>query len=74
MSRHSEWLKWPEKCSAIAVRNGEQEPCEKWAIAVAWCPPGEFEYHEYPVCKHHARGRPLMNLKDIIRIAREERE
>lgn len=66
---HDAWLKWPERCDVSVTRKGEEEPCGAWAIGVGYYLNdgyGEWESHAYPVCKHHARGRPMLNLKDVI--------
>lgn len=65
------WLRWPEKCQAGVVRAGYDEPCDKPSVAVALYTGDEFEPHAYPVCKHHARGRPMLSLLGIIALARE---
>lgn len=58
---HRDWIDWSYRCDAVAVRDGEEVPCERPAIAVAI-----YEDEGYAVCKHHARGRPMMLLSDLI--------
>lgn len=70
---HKDWLKWPTQCSAIAIRGGDKEPCGKEAVAVALYEGEEYEPHAYAVCKHHARGRQMLPLASLIRIAKETR-
>lgn len=61
-----DWLNSPERCSAGVIRQGEDMPCDKPAIAVALYDGDEFEHHAFPVCKHHARGRTMYSLKDVM--------
>ena len=66
--------KFPDKCCAAQVsRNGESKPCDKVAVAVA---KGWDEYEDgniwWPVCAHHARGRRMVPLEELIRMMRGE--
>lgn len=70
---HDDWLKWPETCCAIVTKQWEEGACGKPAVAVAIYNGEEFDPHEYPVCRHHARGRPMLPLADIIKIIKETR-
>jgi hypothetical protein len=67
MSHHpSPWhfaAKYPNQCVAEASRRGELEPCDKPAHAlVIDCEDG----HYWPVCNHHARGRKLVPLAELL--------
>ena len=66
------WRKFPERCCATVTREGEMEACEKTAIAVAIYDGDEYEWHAYPVCRHHGRGRPMMTLTDLIAAVRND--
>lgn len=58
--------KFPDKCCAEVTRNGEAQPCDKTAVAVA---DGSAEYGDgawWPVCAHHSRGRAMVPLADLI--------
>lgn len=55
--------KFPGECTAEVSRkgNGNSEPCEKPAYAVAFDAEGFW-----PVCIHHARGQALVTLAEIL--------
>ena len=54
--------RFPEKCCAEVSRKGESQPCDKTAYAVASGDGGRY----WPVCIHHARGRQLLSLADLL--------
>ena len=55
--------KWPGECTAEVSRRGEFQPCDKPAYAVA----KGFDPEGYwPVCIHHARGKALVTLAEIL--------
>lgn len=64
------WMSDPRHCSANVTRNHEDDACGKEAVAVAVWEEGD-ERVEYPVCKHHARGRQMLPLAALIDIARD---
>ena len=51
-------LRWRE-CHEAVVRQGEDVPCEKTAVALRYDPE---EGTVYPVCAHHARGNRMVPL------------
>lgn len=62
-------VKFPDKCCAEVSRNGQSQPCDKPAVAVAhgdtdgWrCGSDSW----WPVCPHHTRGRRMVLLADLI--------
>jgi hypothetical protein len=69
------WFEWPDKCTVAVVRKNEEQPCDRPAIAVSIYTGDEWEHHTYPVCMHHARGRRMMPLPQLIKevIAKHEK-
>jgi len=58
--------KFSDECCAEVSRKGESQPCGKVAVAVT---SGDDDWdgpHWWPVCKHHARGRAMVSLTDLI--------
>jgi hypothetical protein len=53
---------FPDQCCAEVSRAGECQPCNKMAVAVA-----DDDDRPWPVCAHHARGRKMIPLADILR-------
>ncbi len=53
--------RFPGHCCNVAVRKGEEVPCDKVAVAVRI---DTDDGHPYPVCAYHARGDmvPLAEL------------
>lgn len=54
---------YPDKCSTEVSRDGESQPCDKTAYAVAI---DDEIGAVWPVCIHHARGRQLMTLAELL--------
>lgn len=59
--------KFPDKCCAEVSRNGESQPCDKVAVAVALQADGYEDNCWWPVCPFHTRGRKMVPLADLIR-------
>jgi hypothetical protein len=61
-------LKWPERCCVSVSRKGEEQPCDKTAVAVAllW---DDWDGRDRPgaVCAFHAQGR-MVPLSEIVRV------
>lgn len=55
--------RFPDKCCAEVSRFGESQPCDKTAVAVT---ADAEDGHWWPVCKHHARGRQVVSLTELI--------
>lgn len=53
----------PDLCSTEVSRGGESQPCDKTAYAVAI---DDEIGATWPVCIHHARGRQLMPLAELL--------
>lgn len=53
----------PQDCHEEVSRRGEQEPCDKTAVALRLDPE---EGEPYPVCARHARA-DMVPLEDIVR-------
>lgn len=56
--------KFHDSCTAAVSRNGNSEPCDKRAYAVASDDDEGDGY--WPVCIYHARGRALVSLSEIM--------
>ena len=57
--------RFSDRCCAEVIRNGETQPCDKPAVAVA---DGDAESDAWwPVCPHHTRGRKMVPLPDLIK-------
>jgi hypothetical protein len=56
-------LKFPDKCCAEVSRGGESQPCDKTAVAVTV---DAEDGHWWPVCPHHARGRHMVPLAELL--------
>jgi hypothetical protein len=50
-----------DTCDAEAVRDGQSQPCDKTAIALA-----DADGTWWPVCGYHARGRPMVPLAVLV--------
>jgi hypothetical protein len=61
--------KFPGECCAEVSRKGNSEPCDKTAYAVA-VDPDDPTSLAWPVCVHHARGRTLIPLSELLEVAR----
>lgn len=62
-------LKFPGECCVEVSRDGEAQPCDKPAVAVAI---GDAESDNYwPVCAYHSQGRAMLFLPDIIALLRK---
>jgi hypothetical protein len=63
----SDWMrfvrKFPDKCCAEVSRDGESQPCDKTAVAVAY---GDEDPRYWPVCKSHVRGREIVSLAELL--------
>jgi hypothetical protein len=58
-----------DTCHEAVTRQGNFEPCERTAVALRI----DYETNTaYPVCKHHARGGPMVPLATIAEHFREE--
>jgi hypothetical protein len=60
-------LQHPKACTEGVTRNGEYEPCDRDAVAIA-LDPEAYPNTAYPVCKHHARGRQMLRLEVLLNI------
>lgn len=58
--------KFPGECCVGVTRQGEYQPCNKTAVAVAEGEQGEWEGEWWPVCAHHARGRKMVPLAELL--------
>lgn len=58
--------RFPDKCCAEVSRNGESQPCDKTAVAVAVGSDEESDLHWWPVCPHHSRGRQMVPLSHVV--------
>ena len=58
-----------DKCCAEVSRNGESQPCDKTAVAVAIDAEDE---HWWPVCGYHTRARRMVPLADLLACVRSE--
>lgn len=63
--------KFPGECCAEVSRGGEAQPCDKTAVAVA-IGDADSDNH-WPVCVHHARGRQVMPLAELLASLTSER-
>lgn len=56
-------------CHEAVVRGGEDEPCEKTAVALRYDPE---EGNPYPVCACHTRGADMVPLADFLTTTKEK--
>jgi hypothetical protein len=59
-------VRFPDTCCAEVSRNGESQPCDKTAVAVA--DGDEESYQWWPVCPHHSRGRKMVPLSRLLEV------
>jgi len=60
--------RFPDKCCAEVSRQGETQPCDKTAVAVAvGDADGVDDLHWWPVCAFHTRGRAMVSLSDLLK-------
>lgn len=65
------WMDFPAFCDQVVVRQGDEDACGKPAVAVAkYQEEGSQDWLQYSVCKHHARGRVMVPLSEIITMVR----
>ncbi len=55
---------FPAECCQGVTRDGEHQPCDKTAVALA-VHPSEPE-HAYPVCVHHTRIATALPLSEWV--------
>jgi hypothetical protein len=51
-------------CDEAVVRRGEEQPCEKPAVAMRW-DTRDYPPSPYPVCARHSRA-PMVTLADLL--------
>lgn len=58
--------RFPERCCAEVSRDGDSQPCDKTAVAVAVGDEDAGWEGWWPVCPHHSRGRQMVPLAILL--------
>lgn len=61
----------PQRCAENVTRKGEEQPCDRTAVALRVEP--EEPEQCYPVCGYHARA-DMVTLEQIVRFFLDRRE